>query len=100
MEYTVADKQLELRLQLVAKTTSTVTEHVSVITDIQADESAPHPCTKGMESCKVKILFANAGESVWEIAKREHVSPTAVCAENDLDGDVIHERTALLIPLC
>ena len=98
-EYTVSGEQIELRLQIVIKTCPVAKQPIRAITDIQMDETAPYPCAEGMETCQVKILFANAGDSVWEIAKAEHVSPAHICEENELTEDTVQERTALLIPL-
>ncbi len=99
IEHTVSGDQLELCFQIAVKACRATTQSVHAITDLQLDETAPYPCTAGMEGCRVKVLFANAGDSVWEIAKAEHVSPVEICKENELTEDTLPERTALLIPL-
>ncbi|MBR5539956.1 MAG: DUF3794 domain-containing protein [Clostridia bacterium] len=99
-DYTLAGDRLELRIKLlVYRRTSTAESHLA-ITGLQADESAPYPCTEGMENCQVKVCFADAGDSLWEIAKAEHASPTALMKENDLSEEILTDRTMLLIPLC
>lgn len=99
-EYTLAGDRLELRIQLLLCRRTSVTESYLVITALQADESAPYPCTQGMENCQVKVCFAKAGDSLWEIAKAEHASPTALMKENNLKDEILSDRTMLLIPLC
>ncbi len=99
-EYTLSGDRLELRLQLlVCRRTGTVESYLAV-TALQADESAPHPCTQGLENCQVKVCFAKAGDSLWEIAKATHASPTALMKENNLNDEILQSRTMLLIPLC
>ncbi len=99
LDYSVSGDQLELRLQAVVKCCTATKQTVRAITDLQLDDSAPYTCSQGMEHCQVKICFADAGTSVWEIAKREHASPTGIAQENDLTEDVLREPTPLLIPL-
>ncbi len=71
----------------------------TAVTAIQIDETTPYSHGEGLENCQVKICFADAGESVWEIAKQRHASPEALKAENNLTDDVLKQRTMLLIPL-
>jgi len=99
-EYTLVGDRLELRIQLLVCCRTSVTESYLAITALQADESAPHPCAQGMENCQVKVCFANVGDSVWEIAKAEHASPIALMKENNLNEEIVSNRTMLLIPLC
>lgn len=71
----------------------------AAVTAIQIDESAPYSHGEGMENCQVKLCFADAGESLWDIAKQRHASPEALKIENNLTDDVLKQRTMLLIPL-
>lgn len=50
--------------------------------------------------CAIKLYFAQAGESVWNIAKRCHASSKAILDENNIDGDVIDTDSMILIPIC
>ena len=99
-EYTLAGDRLELRIRLQLCRRISVAESHLAITALQADESTPHPCTQGMENCQVKVCFAAAGDSLWEIAKAEHASPIALMKENNLTEEILSDRTMLLIPLC
>ncbi|MBQ7038829.1 MAG: DUF3794 domain-containing protein [Clostridia bacterium] len=99
-EYTLAGDGLELRIRLLVCRRTSICESHLVVTALQADESAPHPCAQGMENCQVKVCFAKAGDSLWEIAKAEHASPTALMKENNLSEEILRDRTMLLIPLC
>ena len=99
-DYTLVGDRLEVRIQLLVCCRTSVTESHLAITALQADESVPHACSQGMENCQVKVCFANAGDSVWEIAKAEHASPIALMKENKLNEEILSDRTMLLIPLC
>lgn len=98
-EYTMAGGRLDVRVKVCVCRRICLTDSRLAVTALQADESAPFPCAEGMEKCQLKVCFAEAGQSVWEIAKAEHASPDALKAENELTDDYLSERTMLLIPL-
>lgn len=50
--------------------------------------------------CAIKLYFAQAGESVWDIAKRCHASTKAISDENDIEGDTVDADGMILIPIC
>ncbi len=50
--------------------------------------------------CAIKLYFAQAGESVWDIAKRCHASTKAISDENDIDGETVDADGMILIPIC
>ena len=97
-EGAVNGNRLELRFVLLLCCRAYTAEEHTAITALQMGD-APHPCTEGLENCQVKVCFAEAGESVWEIAKHRHTSPELLKAENNLTDDVLKQRTMLLIPL-
>lgn len=99
-DYTLAGDRIELRIKLFICCRTSAAESYLAITGMQADESAPYTHADGMENCQVKVCFAEAGNSLWEIAKAEHASPTALMKENDLTEEILSNRTMLLIPLC
>ncbi|MBO5670283.1 MAG: LysM peptidoglycan-binding domain-containing protein [Clostridia bacterium] len=70
-----------------------------MITKVTADESSPYTADGVLAGCCLKVCYASAGESVWELARREHTSPEAIKAENELTADVLECDTVLLLPL-
>ena len=44
------------------------------------------------------LYYAEAGETVWDIARACHASPQGILAENGLCSEEIAEKTILLIP--
>ena len=65
------------------------------VCSLALDESHPYPS----EASSVKMIFAEEGESVWEIAKSCHTSVETVASENDISEEVLSEKCLLLIPL-
>ncbi len=97
--YTHNNGQIELRLQAVVHRQGWNEESYTVVTSIGVNEDAPFAEDGLLSDCSLKICFAPAGESVWELARREHTTPAVLMAENNLSGDVLASDTVLLIPL-
>lgn len=96
LDYTVTGAQIELCADLsVCRRVYEVERH-RVMTSVAADESSAF----APDTAAIKIYYAAAGESVWDIAKQYHTSVDAVTAENGLSGDRLDDDTMLLIPMC
>ena len=65
---------------------------------VSAAESDPTGAYAAPEAT-LKAIYADKGESVWEIAKNHHVSADCICEENHLTTDDLAEDKLLLIPL-
>ncbi len=68
----------------------------SIVCNVSVDEEKPKVRDKDIA---LTIYYADAGEQVWEIAKRYNTSVEQVMSENDLAGDVVEKRGMLLIPI-
>lgn len=66
------------------------------ISEVTADETKPAPKDTAASLC---LYFAEAGESVWNIAREYRTSPEAVRAENGISGDAVESRGLLMIPV-
>ena len=67
----------------------------TVVTELAVDETRPkHP----EEGSALVLYFCDAGEHVWDIAKRYNTAPAAIEEENGLEDEVIACRGMLLIP--
>ena len=97
--YTRSGNQLDIRLQLAVQCVGTCRQTQLAVTQMSMDDSAPN--TKGdlLDGCCLKVCVAAAGESVWELARRERTSPEALKAENGLTQEVLEQDTMLLIPM-
>ena len=71
-------------------------EPEAVLTSLTVDEE--HPKEKD-PSVSLTIYFADAGENLWEVAKRYNTSMEKILADNGLTGTVIGEKRFLLIPM-
>ena len=60
-------------------------------------DAEPIPDTQSPAA--LTIYFAEAGEPVWDIARKYRTTTQAVTAENDLTGDTIPQKQMLVIPL-
>lgn len=69
---------------------------VKILSDISFDESR----TKTRDgNYALKLYFADAGEDVWEIAKKYSTSVNAIMEENELADEILPQRGMLLIPI-
>ena len=69
------------------------------VASLAIEENAPYSQDAGMNGCSLKAYFAKTGDSVWDIAKKEHTSPWQLQEENELTEDVLKENQVLLIPI-
>ena len=90
-----ADRALELTVLLSVHRVCREEAPVAAVTGMSRDDDATFP----PEKASVKVVFAEAGESVWDIAKRCHTSAEGLMRENDLTADLLPTRRTLLVPL-
>ncbi len=68
---------------------------VSVVCAVE--EGGPKtPTRPGAALC---VYYANAGESVWDIAREFNTSPDEIAAENEIEGECLEQAKPLLIPI-
>lgn len=97
--FTQNGTRLELRVQLAVHRVGMQQESHAAIVRMAAEESTPYTEEGALRGCCLKVCYAQAGESVWELARREHVSPEALKAENELHSETLEADTMLLIPM-
>ena len=94
--YNLAGKdKIDIRCEVIVKGCVYYTVECQSITEVTVSEDAP----KVREQNKLYIYYGNAGERVWDIAKRYNTSPQAVYKENALEQDVLTGKMMLLIPM-
>lgn len=96
VEYIQTGTQIELRVELAVSRRCYDEQRSRLVTAVSADENAAFPA----DSSALKIYYAGAGESMWDIAKRYHTAVDAVMTENELAADMLDEDKMLLIPMC
>lgn len=94
LSYAAIGDKLDLRVTLAisCELWETVQEHV--VRDITLQKENAYP----VDAAAMRLYYADAGESVWDIARRCHTSPDAVREENDLHDEILSAKTVLLIP--
>ncbi len=98
-EYTLSGNRLEIHLTATVDRVCMESDSCLALCEISADENAPYTRSEDMSSCCMKVYFAGAGESLWEIAKAQHVSVEDLCSENNITDDILSEDTMLLMTL-
>ena len=98
-EARIGNGDAHITLTLSVKETCYCLETVSALCQIEQSGETPYAVKDDLSGCCMKVYFASAGESVWDIAKTQHVSVDDLCAENALDADVLPEDTMLLLTM-
>lgn len=97
ISYRIAgDSTIELKVQLKLSACVYSQSTCKVISNISADENKPKIKDT---SAALTIYYADAGETLWNIARTYCTSVGAIKAENDLTEDTIENRGMLLIPM-
>lgn len=97
--YTQNGATMDVRVSMAVHRVGSRQETYTAITGMTADDSAPYTESGLLAGCCLKVCYASAGDSVWELAQREHTSPEAIRLENDIAGDVVEKDALLFIPL-
>lgn len=87
--------EMELECHITVIGTAADTAQTEVLTDININTEQPFETDPAVG---IRIYYAQPGESVWDIAKRYHISEGRVIEDNELGADTISHRRALIIP--
>ena len=68
---------------------------VSVLSDLACGEPLERPDPE----VALRIYYARKGETLFDIAKRYHVSPNAIQQCNRLEGPALEQDVRLLVPM-
>ena len=98
-EYALTNGQLELKLTAQTDRLCQTSETYLAISEISVDDMMPFTVSDERARCCLKTYFAGKGESLWNIAKSQHISIEELCAENELSTEYLEEDTLLLLPL-
>lgn len=85
---------IEIKIAINLKATIISMDNFKVVNNISADEENPR-----RKDASLTIYYADAGESIWNIARNYCTSVDAIKLENDLSEDVLQKRGMLLIPM-
>ncbi len=91
----VMGDEMELGCDIVISGAAIEWEEQQFITDLSIDRSAP----RGSDpSLGLIIYYAEAGERVWDIAKRYGSLPQKIIEDNGLKSDIIESDMPVMIP--
>ncbi len=95
VNYTTGESQLDLRVSLAVSAELWRHADCRAVSDVTVHEDEAYPT----ERASLRLYYAQAGERVWDIARRCHTSPQGICRENGLNTDVLTEKQVLLVPV-
>ncbi len=95
IEGAVIGHTLRMQMELESCNDSLVTQTESVVCDTVEEDKSPYV----KSNAAIRIVYADVGESVWEIAKANHACVEDILAENELSDMVITSPTMLMIPM-
>ncbi|MBE6886104.1 MAG: DUF3794 domain-containing protein [Ruminococcaceae bacterium] len=93
---TVTATGLELRAELRWEGELRTLLTRTVLTDVRLDEE--HPLERD-PAIGLIVYYADAGERIWDIAKRYRTSAAAVQEENETESEILPNRCMLMIPM-
>ena len=89
-----AEDQVDARVELDVSALVFSEASIQILSEVSVDEEQK----KRRTAAALTIYFAQAGESVWEIARRYNTTAEAIRRENDLQNEVLDAKCKLLIP--
>lgn len=96
VSYRISDNDtIELRVELKYSALADCEKSFTSVCGVSADEDKK---LAKRESALV-LYFADAGEKLWDIAKRYNTRKSLIKAENSVENDVLSEAEMLLIPM-
>ncbi|HHW46619.1 MAG TPA: DUF3794 domain-containing protein [Clostridiales bacterium] len=91
----IGNDRIDVRVELAVSAIVFDVIRLPLIVSINVDENKPKAKD---ETTSLVIYYADAGERVWDIAKRYNTSPSRVSEMNALKDEVLQASKMLLIP--
>lgn len=89
-----SESRIDVRLEMNISASVYSMKTENIISAITPDEEQ----IKNNDGAALTIYFSDAGESVWNIARKYNTTIRAVMNENKLSSDTVSEKMMLLIP--
>jgi len=89
-----SDGTVDLKVEMKVTASAYAVETDRILTAIEPDETRE----KKLDTAALTIYFSDAGEAVWDIARRYNTTVEAIVQENRLSADTVEEKRMLLIP--
>ncbi|MDR1467378.1 MAG: DUF3794 domain-containing protein [Oscillospiraceae bacterium] len=91
----VSENEIEVKSDVKLSISVYQNENHENVVDVLIDEEKP----KEKDSAALTIYYADAGESIWDIACSHNTSIDDIKCQNDVQDDVLASDTMLLIPI-
>lgn len=91
----IGSDRIDVRVELAVSAIVFDVMRLPLIVSIDVDESSPK---KKDDTTSLVIYYADAGEKIWDIAKRYNTAPSRVSELNSLEGELLPTSKMLLIP--
>ncbi len=96
ISYHISGKGIETKTELRIRAEVMQRVTYKAIASVTADETKPVARDPSVSLC---LYFADAGESLWNIAREYRTSAASIREENCIEGDSAENRGMLLIPM-
>ena len=96
LSYRIAGNELEVKAEISVCGSVFARRVCRMVEAASADESKPRDSDP---SAALVLYYAQAGEALWDIARRYCTSPEAIQRENHLDCEKMEAKGMLLIPM-
>jgi hypothetical protein len=96
VSYRIVGNGIEVKTELRVRAEVVQRVNFKAVATVTADETKP--IQRDTTAC-LCLYFADAGESLWNIAREYRTSMASVRAENGITGDFVENRGMLLIPM-
>ena len=91
----ITDQGIEVQGTLLVTGTLYETQPAQLLSTLHLDTDKPVE----QDRAALRLVYANPGEDLWELAKRYKTSLPAIIQENGLEGETVGKRQMLLIPM-
>ncbi len=91
----ISGDHLHIQAEITLSRETEKQQALSVVSEMIEDTQNPFSKT----GATIRVVYAEKGDSVWNIAKEQHAVVNTILAENDLESDEITAPTVLLIPV-
>ena len=96
IEYKIlSNNSISLKLNLQVLSNICESKSINIVSEVSADDSKKK---EKDSSTSLIIYYADAGESLWNIAKNYGTTVEKIQTENEIDFDIIEDNRAILIP--
>lgn len=95
VEGAMQNGQLRIQADTNITTAEERKETMAIVCNTVTEEQSPYV----KSGAAIRIVYADAGESVWDIAKKHHACVQDILAENDLTDATITVPTMLMVPM-